>query len=200
MAELFQHGGWIMVAIAAVSLAAWAVAVWKWQLLAEENADGLKWADHAVVLAARRNRNAARNMCRDRKGCVVCMIRVALMMNEKDRSHFDRFIVPVAEAERLRLRRGLGFVQALGGAAPLLGLLGTVTGMVNTFSSLVEQGTPEIQAMSAGISQALITTQAGLVVGLIVLLVHGHLDARVQRCVDTGILYAKKIETAVLHD
>jgi biopolymer transport protein ExbB len=65
--------------------------------------------------------------------------------------------------------------------APLLGLLGTVTGMIHTFRLISVFGTGDPRLLSAGISEALITTEAGLVVAIPLLLLHAFLSRRVQR-------------------
>lgn len=65
-----------------------------------------------------------------------------------------------------RLWRHVNTVMVLAAVAPLLGLLGTVTGMIDTFQVIRFFGTSNAQALSAGISQALITTQTGLLVAI----------------------------------
>ncbi len=200
MTSVFHQGGWVVVAIVGVSLAAWIVMGWKWLQLRSEKPRQTDWADRAVELVRSRDRATAQSLCDAHVGSVARMMQAAIGMNESDRSYFEKYLQPLADSERLMLMRGLGFVQALGAAAPLMGLLGTVLGMVRTFQALGEQGIPHMQAMASGVSQALVTTQVGLVVGLVIVLLHGHLAALAQRSIDTGILYAKKIETAILHD
>ncbi|MFO1492777.1 MAG: MotA/TolQ/ExbB proton channel family protein [Kiritimatiellia bacterium] len=75
-----------------------------------------------------------------------------------------------------RLERHLGMLAVLGGIAPLLGLLGTVTGMIHTFQLVTIFGTGDAKLLSGGISEALITTEAGLIIAIPVLLVHALLS------------------------
>ena len=86
--------------------------------------------------------------------------------------------------ETSHLQRGLATVSILAAVAPLLGLLGTVTGMIATFQSITLFGTGDPKLMSGGISQALITTQLGLAVAIPLLLLHGFLSGRVSRIVE----------------
>ncbi|MDT8446543.1 MAG: MotA/TolQ/ExbB proton channel family protein [bacterium] len=65
-----------------------------------------------------------------------------------------------------RLERGVVYLDTIAGVAPLLGLLGTALGMVEVFAKLSLGGQTKIEALSGGISQALLTTVAGLVVGI----------------------------------
>lgn len=76
---------------------------------------------------------------------------------------------------RGRLRRGLFVLAVVASVAPLVGLLGTVTGMIGTFSVITEHGTGDPRLLSAGISEALLTTQLGLTVAVPALLAHAIL-------------------------
>lgn len=88
-------------------------------------------------------------------------------------------------AESSLLNRGLPTVAVLAAVSPLLGLLGTVTGMIETFQSITLFGTGDPKLMSGGISQALVTTQLGLAVAIPLVLLHSLLTGRVNRLVET---------------
>jgi biopolymer transport protein ExbB len=75
-------------------------------------------------------------------------------------------------AEAPRLQRGLAFILVMAGIAPLLGLLGTVTGMIDMFGVIAQQGSGNAKSLSGAISEALITTQAGMLVAIPLLLLH----------------------------
>ncbi len=81
------------------------------------------------------------------------------------------------------LERYQSFIKLLAAVAPLLGLLGTVTGMIATFASITLLGVSDPKLMAAGISQALITTVLGLCVAIPLLFAHSYLSARVRRIV-----------------
>ncbi len=76
------------------------------------------------------------------------------------------------------VRRYVGTISLLATIAPLLGLLGTVGGMIKTFEVIAEFGTGNARALASGISEALITTQTGLVVAVPGMLAAGHLVSR----------------------
>ncbi len=78
-------------------------------------------------------------------------------------------------------RKHLNLLATLAGAMPILGLLGTVTGMIATFKVIALQGTGDAQAMADGISEALITTQAGLVSALPIIFGHVLLSNRLNK-------------------
>lgn len=119
--------------------------------------------------------------------------RVLLAVNNQALSPEQREL-KVDEAilqELPRIERGQSFVKLLAAVAPLLGLLGTVIGMIATFQSITLFGTSDPKLMAGGISQALITTVLGLVVAIPLLFCHSYLAARGRRL--TQILQEKSL-------
>jgi len=84
-----------------------------------------------------------------------------------------------------RMERHLGTLAVFGGVAPLLGLLGTVTGMIHTFQRVTLFGTGDARQLSGGISEALITTVTGLAIAIPVLLAHAWLSRRARALIAT---------------
>ncbi|OEU51659.1 MAG: biopolymer transporter ExbB [Desulfobacterales bacterium S3730MH5] len=94
----------------------------------------------------------------------------------------DRSILDLcAMRERPHIRRHLSVIAVLAAVAPLFGLLGTVTGMITTFDVIALFGTGNAKAMSGGISEALITTQSGLLVAIPGLFMSAFLVRRANR-------------------
>ncbi|BAW79679.1 MotA/TolQ/ExbB proton channel [Candidatus Nitrosoglobus terrae] len=85
--------------------------------------------------------------------------------------------------EMPQLERGLPTLAILADVAPLLGLLGTVTGMIKTFQAITMFGTSDPKLMSAGISEALVTTVIGLMVAIPILLIHSALSGKSNRLI-----------------
>ena len=85
---------------------------------------------------------------------------------------------------RQNLQSRLSFISLTAASAPLLGLLGTVTGIINTFKLITVFGTGDAKTLSSGISEALITTEFGLIVAIPALLLHAYLSRRSKRLVD----------------
>ena len=94
------------------------------------------------------------------------------------------------------LNRGLPTVAVLAAVSPLLGLLGTVTGMIETFQSITLFGTGDPKLMSSGISVALITTQLGLAVAIPLVLFHSMLTGRANRLIERLGKYSSDLLTA----
>jgi biopolymer transport protein ExbB len=85
--------------------------------------------------------------------------------------------------ETPKLERGLITLAILAAIAPMLGLLGTVSGMIETFQSITLFGTGDPKLMSGGISQALVTTELGLAVAIPLLLIHSGLSSKSNRLI-----------------
>jgi biopolymer transport protein ExbB len=107
--------------------------------------------------------------------------RLSLLAQEHSRASLDALDMYLDEAvtrEASRLSRGLPTLAIVAAVAPLLGLLGTVTGMIETFQAITLFGAGDPKMMSSGISQALVTTQLGLAVAIPILLLHSFLKGR----------------------
>jgi hypothetical protein len=85
---------------------------------------------------------------------------------------------------RLKAQRFLPFIAICAASAPLLGLLGTVTGIINTFKLITVFGSGDVKTLSGGISEALITTEFGLIVAIPSLLLHAFLSRKARGIVD----------------
>lgn len=97
---------------------------------------------------------------------------------------------------RLHHERRLPLLGVIVTASPLLGLLGTVTGMVTTFTLITVFGTGDAEKLSSGISEALVTTELGLMVAIPTLVIHGYLGHRVRKQLAMLERYAIEFVTA----
>ncbi|HFD12338.1 MAG TPA: MotA/TolQ/ExbB proton channel family protein [Crenotrichaceae bacterium] len=107
--------------------------------------------------------------------------RVLAVANTVPRQGLETLQLKLDEAilkELPRIERGLSTIAIMAAIAPLLGLLGTVTGMIETFTSITLFGTGDPKYMSSGISQALVTTELGLAVAIPVIVFHSYLTSR----------------------
>ena len=104
-------------------------------------------------------------------------LRHALKPKEVIEEHLHAFIL----RERLHHERWLPMLAVIAATSPLLGLLGTVVGMVKTFTLITVFGTGNAGKLSSGISEALVTTELGLIVAIPTLILHGLLSYRTQK-------------------
>ena len=101
-----------------------------------------------------------------------------------DLETLERKIDEAILKETPALERGLPIIKILSVIAPLLGLLGTVTGMIETFQAITLFGTGDPKLMAGGISQALITTVLGLAVAIPLILLHSMANSKSKRCIN----------------
>lgn len=102
------------------------------------------------------------------------------------------------------IERGLVTLAILAAVAPMLGLLGTVSGMIETFQAITLFGTGDPKLMSGGISQALVTTELGLAVAIPILLIHSALSSKSNRLIqildeESAAIVARNAEAQTLH-
>lgn len=110
---------------------------------------------------------------------VVNVIREGISARHEDRETLESVLQESILREMPRLERGVSVMAVLGAIAPLLGLLGTVTGMITTFQVITLYGTGDPKLMSSGISEALVATKWGLCVAVPAMLIHTLLSRRV---------------------
>lgn len=126
------------------------------------------------TLIKRGDMDEALGECQRKKGSMGRVVAAAIRNLDRDREHLEDIISESILNESSHLNRFGGFILVLAAVAPLLGLLGTVTGMISTFDVITEFGTGDPKLLSGGISTALVTTELGLAVAIPTLLL-GHL-------------------------
>jgi biopolymer transport protein ExbB len=156
----FQQGGPVMAPIIVLSLLMWGLIIERLLFLHRMGKTDTGEQDVPMDLDGHPLPPAA--------GTVLCapVIR-ALIRNRRGDVKLDhRILDQYALRQKNRLNKSLGVVAALAAAAPLLGLFGTVTGMISTFESMMFYGAGNAKALASGISEALLTTESGLLVGI----------------------------------
>jgi len=106
------------------------------------------------------------------------IISVADLHAKSNTEELMRFLDEAVLGEIPEFRKGLGTLAVLATVAPLLGLLGTVAGMIETFHAITAYGNSDPQVLSSGISQALLTTKFGLIAAVPLLLCHSFLSSK----------------------
>jgi biopolymer transport protein ExbB len=116
-----------------------------------------------------------------RRSPLARVLAAGLAVIERDRDAREAALSQALIAEQPRLQAGLALILVLAGIAPLLGLLGTVTGMIDLFAVIAQQGSGNAKSLSGAISEALTTTQAGMIAAIPLLLVHAVLGRIAER-------------------
>lgn len=118
----------------------------------------------------RGDRGAALEMAKNQKGATARVLAATIRNLDRDREHVEDIVSEAILHENAHLNRFGAVIIVIAAVSPLLGLLGTVTGMIATFDVITEFGTGDPKLLSGGISIALVTTELGLIVAIPMLL------------------------------
>jgi len=129
--------------------------------------------------AIREGSGAVQALLRQAHGAQAELLKIALAAPQTAGQRDDRLYATLLE-QRNALERWLGAIAMTASISPLLGLLGTVSGMITTFKLMTLFGSGDASSVSAGISEALITTELGLVVAIPALLSHALMTRKVK--------------------
>ncbi len=123
----------------------------------------------------------ARKKAKKLHGSVGKVIQAALLKNYSSRADAEKAIESVFASETPSIERGLSSISVMASTAPLLGLLGTVMGMIELFQVITMHGTSDPKLLAGGISVALLTTEAGLMVAIPLQLCHTFLGNKADK-------------------
>ncbi|MCD8533828.1 MAG: MotA/TolQ/ExbB proton channel family protein [Verrucomicrobia bacterium] len=131
-----------------------------------------------LTLVREDNNEEAKEFLKQHKGPASDMLQDALKSVHLPKELLEEFMFENILSIQPKLERGLAIISTTAAVAPLLGLLGTVTGMINTFKLITLFGTGDARSLSSGISEALITTEFGLIVAIPALLLSAYLSRK----------------------
>ncbi|NOZ77921.1 MAG: MotA/TolQ/ExbB proton channel family protein [Acidobacteria bacterium] len=135
------------------------------------------------ALLVNRNVKEAVKVCEQYKGPVASVMKAGLLRYGHSREDIEKTIENAALFELDRLERGMGVLATTANVSPMLGFLGTVTGMIKSFATLAASGLTNPGKVAAGISEALITTAAGLMIAIPVQLAFNWYTTKINRFV-----------------
>ncbi len=128
--------------------------------------------------------NGAKLICQDTNTPSSRMILKGLNRINSNLKTIEASIENVGKIEIYNLEKNLSLLATISGAAPMMGFLGTVTGMIQAFISIAqEEGAVSPKLLSSGIYEAMITTASGLFVGIIAYLSYNYLVSKVQKLI-----------------
>jgi biopolymer transport protein ExbB len=177
--DLILSGGPVLVAIVAVSLYALYIFLVRFFKLSRERTDSDRLMSRVNAAVRDRDLDAALAACETHGGPVARVLGAALTRLPYGRSAVESAFQEASLEEEQLLGRGLRPLATVAQIAPLMGLLGTVTGMIIAFAEISRQGTGDPSALADGIGQALVTTAAGLIVAIPTLIGQNVLASRV---------------------
>ena len=182
--ELISKGGVIMWPILICSILALSIAIERFYSLRRVSIDTREFMD-VIRTALRQNRiQEAIQICDETNAPISRIVKAGILKYDRSREDIREAIEDAGHLEIPRLEHYMSALATCANVAPLLGLLGTVQGMIKCFAAIEnKQGQVNPSDLAEGIANALITTFAGLMVAIPTLVVHNYLVSRVDTMV-----------------
>lgn len=176
--ETLKEGGLVMIPLMGLALASVLLAAFKWWQFSRVRV--ATESDLQVVLGHLERQEPAKALqhARSIPGAAGDLLTTAVEHVDEKKEYIEEVLYEKMLGARSRLERGLPFLALTATTAPLLGLLGTVTGMIATFKLISSFGGGDPKLLASGISEALIATATGMGVAIPALLLHAFLSRK----------------------
>jgi len=184
MIDLLLKGGLVMIPIGILSFIAVYLIIERMLVYKKMDVDPTSFLDKIQTLIVQGDLKAARAHCDHVNTPFARMIDRGLSKIGTPLSNIEASIENVGKVELYNLEKNLSTLATISGLGPMLGFLGTVTGMVQAFIAMAqEEGTISPKLLSSGIYEAMITTVGGLIVGIIAYVGYNYLVTKLQKIV-----------------
>jgi biopolymer transport protein ExbB len=181
--SFFLKGGILMLPIAVSSLISLEVIIEKLITLRRKRIIIPEVKSVINSVSSEEDLPLAISVCNQHEGVLSNLMKIVLMQNGKTYEHRKEELSDRGRQEIRSLEKGLGVLETIAAVTPILGLLGTVVGMIKVFQVISLQGVGEASALSGGISEALITTAAGLSVGIPALIFYNYFSRKAENLI-----------------
>ena len=182
--SILVRGGWLMIPIALCSFIAAGIIIERWLTLRKARVNTGTLINRVRQALRSGEVGRAVDVCEETPGPVAGMLKVGIQRAGASRAVIRETVESAGKAELYKLERGLDTLATVAAVAPLLGFLGTVTGMIQAFMEIQALGGQvNANVLAGGIWEALMTTAAGLTVGIPAMIFYNWLVGRVQHFV-----------------
>jgi len=182
--ELTLRGGWIMIPLALMSVLAVYIFIERYIVINRASKEENNFMNNIRDFIHNGRIDSAMSLCKNNQSPIARMIEKGISRIGKPLGDINAAIENVGKLEVSKLEKNIAGLATIAGSGPMIGFLGTVTGMVRAFYDMSMAGNNiDIALLSGGIYQVMITTVAGLIVGIIAYICHNILVARVEKVV-----------------
>jgi len=189
-------GGWVMAALVPCSIISLAIFIERMIYLNYTTRKSSVIINRIQLGETKQDLDSLLKLCQSSDTPIARIIEVALKNSSKPRNEIEKSLEDAAKIEVPKLERFLNVLLTIAGISPMLGFLGTVTGMIRSFNVMAIQGTGNPAALAGGISEALITTATGLIIAIPTHIAYNYLVSRVNRIItETEVAASKLIES-----
>jgi biopolymer transport protein ExbB len=183
MVELFNKGGpfmWPLLAALVIGIAFILERLWT---LTRASINAKNFFAQVEEALRGGGPDAAAEICSNTRGPVASVLHAGLLRAQRGLAHVEKAIETSGSIEMAFLERGMVWLATIANIAPLLGFLGTVSGMIKAFEAIALAGDVEPSLVASGISEALITTAAGLAIAIPIQAFHNYFVSRIDKIV-----------------
>jgi len=195
--EHVEAGGVVMYPIFGMAGLALLIALYKWIQLTFVRRPSRAKVGALLAAVSQGDEEAVEARVLAIRGPIGRMLAAGVEHIREPRELIEEVMYETVLATRLKVQGLLPFVAICAASAPLLGLLGTVTGIISTFKRITVFGSGDVKTLSGGISEALITTEFGLIVAIPSLLLHAFLSRKANRIVNqmeaAGVAFVNQV-------
>ena len=184
MLHYLEVGGPILWVLVIISIGAFAVVLERIVFFAvNEKNVGNNFKDEILSLVASKKLDEAIALCDTKKSCVASAVKKFLQKAPKgmEVQDYEFILKEVTNQEISPYERRLNLLSSVISISPMLGLLGTVTGMIRAFTNISKYGAGDAAIVADGIAEALLTTAAGLMIAIPVIVVYNYLNRRLEK-------------------
>ena len=183
MMDMIEKSGPVFFALALCSVIATVVIIERLLSLRRSRVLPKQILDVVEYIGPGKDLGMAIDICKRNPGVLSNVLRAGLENADKPWEVMRDAVVDAGNQETPEIERNLFWLQTAAQAGPLLGLLGTVFGMIRMFSSVSLAGLGDPQILSRGISEAMLTTAEGLSIGIPALIAYNYLSSRADRLI-----------------
>ena len=183
MLDLIEKSGPVFYALAFCSLIATAVIIERLIALRRSRVLPRQIIDVVEAVQPGKDLSVPLEVCRKNPGVFSDVMRAGLENADREWEIMRDAVIDAGRQETPAIERHLFWLQTVAQASPLLGLLGTVFGMIRMFASVSLQGLGDPQVLSHGISEAMLATAEGLCIGIPALVAYNYLTSRAEQLI-----------------
>ncbi|MFY9526600.1 MAG: MotA/TolQ/ExbB proton channel family protein [Limnochordia bacterium] len=177
MLEIIKLGGPVMIPLLLCSVFALAIGIERLWYLLRCRIDTEELMEEVSLSLGQGKLLEAMQIAKKARGPVAAVLAAGIAHYDKDPETISKHMQVVGEQEVFKMERRLGILEMISMISPLLGILGTVTGIIQSFNVLSAlEGVGHAGALSAGIAEALITTAAGLIIAIPTVALNAYLN------------------------
>ena len=170
LGDLIIQGGWAMYPLGLFSLALFYFIIRNILIFREKNLLRPDLKDEIELLMRNRDISGIRNLCANNDSLITTVLDAGMERVSEEHSFDSQYVMEAVEEmgneQLVTFMKSINYLSIIGGTAPMLGLLGTVSGMIKSFSIISQGGMGDPSKLAGSIGEALVTTATGLVIAI----------------------------------